>query len=83
MKNIFLIILSFLVLFSASCESLNKPVQIELLHSDRNFVWSGESVKLVCNAVDEDNDKISYLWKAPAGEFTTKNDTAFGLLQIQ
>ena len=24
-----------------------------------------------------DNDKISYLWKAPAGEFSTKNDTAF------
>ena len=77
MKNIFLIILFFLALFGISCESLNQPVQIESLKSDRNFVWSGEPVKLVCNAVDEDNDKISYLWKAPAGEFTTANDTAF------
>ena len=77
MKNILLIILSFLALFVASCESPNKPVQIESLQSDKNFVWSGESVKLVCNAVDLDNDKISYLWKAPAGEFSITNDTAF------
>ena len=77
MKNILLIILSFLALFGISCESLNQPVQIESLKSDRNFVWSGEPVKLVCNAVDQDNDKISYLWKAPAGEFSTTNDTAF------
>lgn len=77
MKNILLIILSFLALFNASCESPNKPVQIISLQSDRNFVWSGEPVKLFCNAVDLDNDKISYLWKAPAGEFSTTNDTAF------
>jgi len=76
-KNILLIILYFLALFSASCDFLNAPVQIKSLQSDRNFVWSGEPVKLVCNAEDLDNDKISYLWKAPAGEFSTKNDTAF------
>ncbi len=77
MKNILFIILSLLALFIASCESPNKPVQIESLQSDRNFVWSGEPVKLICNAVDLDNDKISYLWKAPAGEFSIANDTAF------
>ena len=58
MKNILLIILSFLALFVASCESPNKPVQIISLQSDRNFVWSGEPVELVCNAVDLKVDSV-------------------------
>ena len=77
MKSILLIILSLYFLFVASCESPNKPVRIISLQSDRNFVWSGEPVKLVCNAIDLDSDKISYIWKAPAGEFSITNDTAF------
>ena len=76
MKNILLIILFFYILFIASCESPNKPVELNSLESDRNFVWSGDPVKLFCNAIDDDNDKISYLWEAPAGEFTIINDTA-------
>ena len=76
MKNILLIILYFYILFIASCESLNKPVKLISLESDRNFVWSGDPVELFCNAIDDDNDKISYLWEAPAGEFTIINDTA-------
>ena len=76
MKNILLIILYFYILFIASCESLNKPVELISLESDRNFVWSGDPVELFCNAIDDDNDKISYLWEAPAGEFTIINDTA-------
>ena len=76
MKNILLIILYFSILFIASCESLNKPVELISLESDRNFVWSGDPVELFCNAIDDDNDKISYLWEAPAGEFTIINDTA-------
>ncbi|GIS04178.1 MAG: hypothetical protein CM15mP106_6250 [Candidatus Neomarinimicrobiota bacterium] len=76
MKNILLIILYFYILFIASCESPNKPVELISLESDRNFVWSGDPVKLFCNAIDDDNDKISYLWEAPAGEFTIINDTA-------
>ena len=76
MKNILLIILYFYILFSASCESPNKPVELISLESDRNFVWSGDPVELFCNAVDDDNDKISYLWEAPGGEFTIINDTA-------
>jgi len=75
-KNILLIILYFYILFIASCESLNKPVELISLESDRNFVWSGDPVELFCNAIDDDNDKISYLWEAPAGEFTIINDTA-------
>ena len=76
MKNILLIILYFYILFIASCESPNKPVELISLESDRNFVWSGDPVELFCNAIDDDNDKISYLWEAPAGEFTIINDTA-------
>ena len=76
MKNILLIILYFYILFIASCESPNKPVELISLESDRNFVWSGDPVELLCNATDDDNDKISYLWEAPAGEFTIINDTA-------
>ena len=38
------------------------------------MVW--RSCELFCNAIDDDNDKISYLWEAPAGEFTIINDTA-------
>ena len=76
MKNILLFILFFYVLFIASCEFPNKPVQLISLESDRNFVWSGESVELFCSATDDDNDKISYLWEAPAGEFSITNDTA-------
>ena len=77
MKNIlFMILLSQAFLIMFSCESPNKPVQLISLQSDRNFVWSGEPVKLFCNAVDLDSDKISYLWKAPAGQLSIVNDTA-------
>ena len=75
MKNILLIILYFYILFIASCESLNKPVELISLESDRNFVWSGDPVELFCNAIDDDNDKISYLWEAPAGQFSIINET--------
>ena len=60
MKNTLLIILYFYILFIASCESLNRPVELISLESDRNFVWSGDPVKLFCNAIDDDNDKIFY-----------------------
>ncbi|MFL3005621.1 MAG: YfaP family protein [Candidatus Neomarinimicrobiota bacterium] len=76
MKNILLFILFFYFLFIASCESPNKPVQLISLESDKNFVWSGDPVELFCSATDDDNDKISYLWEAPAGEFSITNDTA-------
>ena len=76
MKNFLLIILFFYILFFASCESPNEPVELNSLESDRNFVWPGDPVELFCNATDDDNDKISYLWEAPAGEFTIINDTA-------
>ena len=78
MKNILPIILSSCILsiFLSSCETPNNPVQLLSLDSDKNFVWSGETVKLVCNAKDLDTDKISYLWKAPAGKFSIDNDTA-------
>ena len=77
MKNIlFLILLSYAFLIIGSCESPNKPVELVSLQSDRNFVWSGDSVKLFCTAVDDDSDKISYLWEAPAGQFSIVNDTA-------
>ena len=72
MKNFLLIILFFYILFIASCESPNKPVELNSLESDRNFVWPGDPVELFCNATDDDNDKISYLWEAPAGEFDHK-----------
>ena len=78
MKNILPIILSSCIfsIFLSSCESPNNPVQLLSLDSDKNFVWAGETVKLVCNAKDLDTDKISYLWKAPAGQFSIDNDTA-------
>ncbi|MFL3006586.1 MAG: YfaP family protein [Candidatus Neomarinimicrobiota bacterium] len=77
MKNtLFIVLLSYALLIIASCESPNKPVQLISIQADRNFVWSGEPVKLFCNAVDLDSDKISYLWKAPAGQLSIVNDTA-------
>jgi len=77
MKNIlFVLLLLYALLIIGSCESPNKPVQLVSLQSDRNFVWSGEPVKLFCTAVDDDSDKISYLWEAPAGQFSIVNDTA-------
>ncbi len=77
MKNIlFLALLSKALLITFSCESPNKPVQLISLQSDRNFVWPGEPVKIFCNASDADSDKISYLWEAPAGQFSVINDTA-------
>ena len=60
MKNFLLIILFFYILFIASCESPNEPVELNSLESDRNFVWSGDSVELFCNATDDDNDKINH-----------------------
>ena len=50
----------FYILFLASCESPNKPVELISLESDRNFVWSGDPVELFCNAIDDDNDKINH-----------------------
>ncbi len=76
MKNILLVTLSFYILLVTSCESPNKPVKLISLESNRNFVWIGDPVELICNAVDDDNDEISYLWEAPAGEFSIINDTA-------
>ena len=76
MKNIlFIISFSGFFIFS-SCESPNKPVQFISLDLDRNFVWSGKPVKLICHAIDLDSDKISYLWESPAGQFSVDNDTA-------
>ena len=78
MKNILPIILSSCIfsIFLSSCETPNNPVQLLSLDSDKNFVWAGETVKLVCNAKDLDTDNVSYLWKAPAGQFSIDNDTA-------
>ena len=77
MKNILsVLLLLYALLIIGSCESPNKPVELVSLQSDRNFVWSGDPVKLFCTAVDDDSDKISYLWEAPAGQFSIVNDTA-------
>ena len=77
MKNILFIFFSLSnFLFFTSCESPNNPVELLSLDFDRNFAYPGETVKLVCNANDADNDNISFIWEAPAGELTTFNDTA-------
>lgn len=52
----------------------NHPPTIESLTADSLSVLQGESVAIDCFATDADGDRITYDWKATAGEISGEGD---------
>ena len=67
----------FMVLFIWTCgDNINSGNEILSLTASDSLVEAGGSVMLVCTAVDEDNDKLGYIWKCASGTLTPNGSTA-------
>tara|TARA_B100000073_G_scaffold287851_2_gene249816 strand:+ start:1942 stop:2841 length:900 start_codon:yes stop_codon:yes gene_type:complete len=71
------IVTLFLLCFSWSCQDLyNNGIEIISITSDVSVIKGGLKVELACDAVDEDGDKLSYLWGCASGSLISNNDSA-------
>ena len=66
-----------MVLFIWTCgDNINSGNEILSLTASDSLVEAGDSVLLVCTAVDEDNDNLGYIWKCASGTLTPNGSNA-------
>ncbi len=72
------IILPFIFFLACwSCQDLyNKGVEVIAITSDISTVKGGLDVRLACEAIDQDGDKLIYLWECAGGSLLSKEDSS-------
>jgi len=53
---------------SLACATHNSPPIVNSLSAERDVVLTSESCRLCCEAVDFDDDELTYVWSSTAGD---------------
>ena len=72
----YLSIIFIIILCLFGCEIKNNSVEITSLTASSSEAIPGETIKLYCEAVDTDGDKLVYNWDANSGTLSVNKDTA-------